>query len=464
MGTRRTVLVIDDEPDSREAVFESLKGHGYETLEAASGEPALDLFHAYDIDLVICDLVLPGMGGMEILQQIKEISPITQVVMLTGHATVDSAVEAMRLGAFDYLTKPIRLKELRLLIERAIEQKKLYEEREEWRRQVARYSGRFIGQSPVIKQVFHVISQVAPTRSTVLLTGETGTGKDQAAREIHEQSRRSLKPLITVDCASLPDTLLESELFGHVRGAFTGAIKDRKGRFELADGGTIFLNEVGELSAGAQQRLLRILQDSELERVGDGTTIRLDVRVIAATNKDLQQSIAEKKFREDLYYRLRVVQIHLPPLRERPEDIPLLAQLFLQRYSEETGKELREFEPEVMECFARYPWFGNVRELENIVENISVFAKGPIISLNHVPSEIRNYQGSAPIQVSVNQDDNKDIIKITIGMTLEDAELEIIRKTLQSVGGNKEQAARILGLSRSSLYRRLPKLAEVNND
>lgn len=456
--SRRTVLVIDDEPDSREVVFDSLEGRGYSMLEAPSGDKALALFTIHDIDLVICDLVLPGMSGIEILQNIKKISPDTVVVLLTGFATVDSAVEAMRLGAFDYITKPIRLKELRLLIERALEHRRFTEERDEWRRQVARYSGRFVGKSSAMKKVFHIIEQVAPTNSTVLITGETGTGKDQVAREIHEQSRRSNKPLIKVDCASLPESLLESELFGHVRGAFTGAVKDRKGRFELADGGTVFLNEIGEMSASAQQRLLRILQDSELERVGDSQTIHVDVRVIAATNKDLQKLISENKFREDLYYRLRVVQIHLAPLRERQEDIPVLAQMFLQRYSEETGKSILDFDQEVLDIFNRYPWYGNVRELQHTIENISIFAAGDKVTLKDLPHEVTSNQTVEPAQVEHIQQDTGDMICILVGSTLEDAELEIIRKTLESVGGNKEQAARVLGLSRSSLYRRLPKL------
>jgi len=457
----RTILIIDDDATSREVVRESLEGKGFEFLEATTGEEALELFSTHDIDVVTCDIMLPGTDGIEVLRQIKEIKQDTQVIMLTGLNEVDTAVEAMRLGAQDYLTKPIRLKELRVVVDRAIEQKRLAEEREEWRRQIARYSGRLLGKSPAMRRIFHVIEQVAPTRSTVLITGQTGTGKDQVAQEIHEQSRRNDKPLIKVDCASLPESLLESELFGHVRGSFTGAIKDRKGRFELADGGTIFLNEIGEMSASAQQRLLRFLQDSELERVGSSTTIRVDVRVIAATNIDLQQSIQEKKFREDLYYRLKVVQIAIPPLHERPEDIPILAQAFLKRYSEETGKELRDFAPEVMDLFFNYPWPGNVRELQHTVEHSAIFATGPIVTLKELPEEIIQYRATAGEKPGGEPFDPSKHIVIPIGSTLEDAELEIIRRTLELVDGNKEEAARILGLSRSSLYRRLPKLTQM---
>jgi two-component system response regulator HydG len=456
-------LIIDDDADSREVVREALEGKQFDFLEAKTGEEAIELFTAHDIDVVTCDIMLPGADGIEVLRHIKEVKSDAQVIMLTGLNAVDTAVEAMRLGALDYLTKPIRLKELRVVIDRAIQQKELTEERDEWRRQVARYSGRLLGKSPAMKRIFHIIEQAAPTRSTVLLTGETGTGKDQVAQEIHEQSRRSNKPLIKVDCASLPESLLESELFGHVRGAFTGAFKDRKGRFELADGGTLFLNEIGEMSAGAQQRLLRILQDGELERVGSNTTIHVDVRVLAATNKDLQQCIAENKFREDLYYRLRVVQIHLAPLRERREDIPILAQSFLERYSEETGKELQQFDHDVIEFFLSYPWPGNVRELQHAVEHAAIFAQGRAVTLHNLPEEITRMPVSS---VSRAQDSAQIIEKyensivIPIGSTLEDAELEIIRLTLEKVGGNKEEAARVLGLSRSSLYRRLPKLAQ----
>ncbi len=467
MTIRRTILIIDDDADSREVVREALEGKRFEFLEAKSGEEAIELFASHDIDVVTCDIMLPGTDGIEVLRHIKEVKSDTQVVMLTGLNAVDTAVEAMRLGALDYLTKPIRLKELRVVIDRAIQHKELSEERDEWRRQVARYSGRLLGKSPAMKRIFHIIEQAAPTRSTVLLTGETGTGKDQVAQEIHEQSRRSNKPLIKVDCASLPETLLESELFGHVRGAFTGAFKDRKGRFELADGGTIFLNEIGEMSASAQQRLLRILQDAELERVGSNTTIHVDVRVIAATNKDLQQLINDNQFREDLYYRLRVVQIHLAPLRERREDIPILAQMFLERYSQETGKELQQFDQEVVKLFLSYPWPGNVRELQHAVEHAAIFAQGPWVTLSDLPDDIVKPQISPvspgqPAEEILEKDSNS--IVISVGTTLEEAELEIIRKTLEMVGGNKEEAARVLGLSRSSLYRRLPKLVEMEKE
>jgi len=445
-------------------VREALEGKGFEFLEASTGEEAIDFFNSHDIDVMTCDIMLPGTDGIEVLRHVREISSDTQVIMLTGLSAVDTAVEAMRIGALDYLTKPIRLKELRVVVDRAIEQRQLAEEREEWRRQVARFSGRLIGKSPAMQKIFHVIEQVAPTRSTALITGETGTGKDQVAQEIHEQSRRNNKPLIKVDCASLPESLLESELFGHVRGSFTGAIKDRKGRFELADGGTIFLNEIGEMSASAQQRLLRVLQDGELEKVGSNTTIHIDVRIIAATNKDLQQEIEDGNFREDLFYRLRVVQIHIPPLRERPDDIPILAQMFLKRYSSETEKPVEGFSDEVMDLFVNYKWPGNVRELQHAVEHCVIFSKGSIVQPSDVQGEIR---GNTTITAHAPRESpqaNNNQIVIPLGTPLEEAELEIIRKTLDFVKGNKGEAARVLGLSRSSLYRRLPKLGEFPDD
>ncbi len=461
MAVQRNILILDDEPDFRTSVREYLEEGGYEFFEVSTGEEAIELFTIHDIDIVICDIKLPGNDGIEVLKHIKEIKPDTQVIMVTGLKDVQTAVEAMRQGASDYLTKGSGLKELRIRVERAIERKKMVEEREEWRRQVARYSGRLLGKSPAMQRIFHIIEQVAPTRSTVLITGETGTGKDQIAQEIHEQSRRNNKPLIKVDCASLPESLLESELFGHVKGSFTGAIKDRKGRFEMADGGTVFLNEIGEMSASAQQRLLRVLQDSELERVGSSNTVHLDVRVIAATNKDLQQRISEHKFREDLYYRLRVVQIAIPPMRDRREDIPILAQAFLKRYSEETGKKLEYFAPEVVDLFFSYPWPGNVRELQHAVEHACIFAKGPAVTIKDLPEEINTSSVPAVKPRDIMPQSNANSIVVPVGMTLEKAELEIIRKTLDSVNGNKEEAARVLGLSRSSLYRRLPKLAEM---
>lgn len=459
----RTILIIDDDAESREVVQEALEGKGFSFLESDSGESALELLNLNDVDVVTLDVMLPGSDGIEVLRSIKELRPDTQVIMLTGLNQVDTAVEAMRLGALDYLTKPIRLKELRVVVDRALEQKKMSEERDEWRRQIARYSGRLLGRSPAMQRLFHMIEQVAPTNSTVLITGETGTGKDQVAREIHEQSRRNTKPLIKVDCASLPESLLESELFGHIRGSFTGAIKDRKGRFELADDGTIFLDEIGEMSASAQQRLLRILQDSELERVGSSTTIQINTRVIAATNIDLQRSIEDKTFREDLYYRLRVVQLQIPPLRERKEDIPILAQAFLKRYSEETGKQLVSFSDDVEDIFRSYPWPGNVRELQHAVEHAAIFGRGEQVGLSDLPPEVLSCRTS-PVSVpkEIPQVD-KNQITVPVGTTLEEAELEIIRRTLDHVRGNKEEAARVLGLSRSSLYRRLPKLKLEEN-
>lgn len=466
MAALRTILIIEDDNDFRENIRDSLEILDYVFLEAKTGEKAIQFFAVYEIDVVICDIMLPGADGLEVLRRIKEIKKDIQVIMVTGVDDVDTAVEAMRLGAMDYLVKGTKfnLKELRVIVERAVEQKRLMEERDEWRRQAARHSGRLLGKSQAMRKIFHIIEQVAPTRSTVLITGATGTGKDQVAQEIYAQSRRSDKPLIKVDCASLPESLLESELFGHVKGAFTGAIRDRKGRFELADGGTIFLNEIGEMSASAQQRLLRILQDSELERVGSSATLHVDVRVIAATNKDLQQSIAEKKFREDLYYRLKVVQIHIAPLRDRREDIPILAQAFLKRYSEETGKSLSDFNPEVMDLFFSYPWPGNVRELQHAVEHAAIFANTSQVTTEELPEELTQTQSMLQPTSAGNALDPSKHIVIPIGTTLEESELEIIGKTLKDVGGNKEEAARVLGLSRSSLYRRLPKLSADYSD
>jgi len=458
VAVMRTILIIDDDASSREVVRESLEGKGYEFLEAESGEKAIELFSLHDIDLVTCDILLPGADGIEVLRHIKEIKPDTQVLMLTGLNEVDTAVEAMRLGAADYITKPVRLKELRVVVDRALEQKKLVEEREEWRRQVARYSGRLLGKSPAMQRILHIIEQVAPTRSTVLITGETGTGKDQVAQEIHEQSRRHNKPLIKVDCASLPESLLESELFGHIRGSFTGAIKDRKGRFELADGGSIFLNEIGEMSASAQQRLLRVLQDSELERVGSSATIHLDVRVIAATNKDLQQRISEHKFREDLYYRLRVVQIPICPLRERREDIPILAQAFLKRYSDETGKTLEQFSNDVMDLFFSYSWPGNVRQLKHFCEQLL---------LNY------SYQFSMEVLealldelVLIEEEEKQPMsypepihpMDSTLNPSRNGADGKNIIMALERARFNKTKAAAMLGIGRTTLWRKIKSL------
>ncbi|MEW6238085.1 MAG: sigma-54 dependent transcriptional regulator [Candidatus Omnitrophota bacterium] len=452
----RTILIIDDDASSREVVRESLEGKGYEFLEAESGEKAIEVFSLFDIDLVICDILMPGMDGIEVLRQIKEIKPDTQVLMLTALNEVDTAVEAMRLGAINYITKPFRLKEIQVVVDRALEQKKLVEEREEWRRQISHFSGRLLGKSPAMQSIFHIIEQVAPTRSTVLITGETGTGKEQVAREIHEQSRRHNRPMIKVDCASLPESLLESELFGQIQGSFIGAYKNRKSRFELADDGTIFLNKIGEMCVSTQKKLLNFLQNSELEIEGSSANIHLDVRVIAATNKDLQQRITEQKFRVDLYYHLRAIQITVPPLRERRDDIPILAQTFLKLYNEEFGKTLDQFSNEVMDKFYSYSWPGNVRELQHAVEHACIFAKGSSITLCDIPEEIRSKSKFSFIKSNTQQINEENEIVIPLGTTMEDAESEIIRQTLKCVKGNKEEAARVLGLSRSSLYRRIP--------
>lgn len=445
MPAAHHLLVVDDEKNAREGLKWALEDKKHRVDVAASADEALGFLAEHQVDLVITDLKMPGMDGLELLQKIKDNDPSTEVIVITAHSTVETAVEAMRKGAFDYQTKPVRLDELRLVIERALRSQSLARENERLHRAVEERYGfqNIIGRSPAMESVFKAVRQVAPTRVTVLIQGESGTGKEMIANAIHFNSPRARHPFIPINCGALHAGLLESELFGHEKGAFTHAIQTRQGRFELADQGTIFLDEISETSPDFQVKLLRVLQEQTFERVGGTEPIKVDVRVIAATNRNLEEMVREGKFREDLYYRLNVVSIQLPPLRERTEDIPLLATAFLKEFSETYGKKDLRFSTKAMARLQSFNWPGNVRQLRNVIEGLVVMTNTKEISPRSLPDSIGQAappQGTVPVQV---------------GMTLAEVEKEVIRATLAHTGGNRAETARRLGIGRKTLYRKM---------
>jgi DNA-binding NtrC family response regulator len=430
------ILVVDDEASARSALAELLKGEGYVVETAGDGFKALGKLEEFSPSLVLSDLNMPGMDGVELLRKLKETNPELPVVLMTAFGGVETAVSAMREGAIDYLTKPLNMDELLIVVQRALEQSKLRQEASNLRGQLReRYSfDNIVGTSPEMQHVFKVVAQVAPSRATVLLTGESGTGKELVAAAIHHHSPRAPGPFVRLHCAALADSLLESELFGHERGAFTGADRKREGRFEQAHGGTLFLDEIGEISLATQVKLLRVLQEREFERVGGGQTIRVDVRVVAATNRDLKEMVAQGRFREDLFYRLNVINLPLPALRRRPSDVPPLAMHFLKRYAEENGKSLASISDDALALLVGYPWPGNVRELENVIERAVVIADGERLEAQHLPPELgaTARRGGAPV---------------IPGATMDDIERYAILKTMESAGGSTGKAAEILGIS-----------------
>jgi DNA-binding NtrC family response regulator len=441
------VLVVDDEKNIREGLGKALELDGHRPTLAGDGEQALHALSADEIDLIISDLRMPSLGGGDLLKRVVSAYPTVPVIILTGHGTIESAVQAMRDGAYDFLTKPVNLDRLGLLVKRALSRRQLVLENQDLQEQLDRrsISSQIIAASTSMKQVFEVVQQVAPTRASVLITGESGVGKEVVADTIHTLSPRKDGPFVKVHCAALTESLLESELFGHERGAFTGAVGRRRGRFELADGGTIFLDEIGEISQTIQVKLLRVLQERTFERVGGEETISSDVRVVAATNRDLKEAIEAGDFREDLYYRLNVVNIHVPPLRERASDIPLLATAFLREYAQENDKRLDGFESAALNVLHRYSWPGNIRELRNSIESAVVMAKGDSIGSTDLPPAVRDA-------------DDVPLIRVEMGSSLALGEREIIRATLRSQNGNKTRTAQVLGIGRKTLHRKLKDL------
>ncbi len=451
MAKKRSVLVVDDDTAHRTMLRTLLKGWGYRVEEAEDGDKALSKVREYPYDLVLMDIKMIKVSGIQALEEIKSYNPAVPVIMMTAYSSVETAVEAMKKGAYDYLTKPLDFDELRLAMERAMDHTALKEENRRLRETLGEQfkADNIIGSSSAMRALLEILAQVAPTEATVLITGESGTGKELIAGAIHYNSPRRDGPFIKVNCAAITETLLESELFGHEKGAFTGAYRRKEGRFHQADKGTLFLDEVSEMSLAMQAKLLRVLQEMEFTRVGGEDPIKVDVRVIAATNKELQEEIKEGRFREDLYYRLNVVTLDVPPLRERPEDIPLLANHFLNLFSQRNRKVLKGFTPQAMDRMVKYHWPGNVRELMNAVERAVVLSRYEYIDLQDLPLAIQQVRGSGE-RIGHGGD-------FPAGIPLDEVERAVIVKTLQMTGGNKSEAARRLGITRKTLQKKLKK-------
>jgi DNA-binding NtrC family response regulator len=442
-----SILLIDDDPSLRRVIEYSLAENGYSVLPAASGEEGLALFQKGPCDAVITDITMPGMSGLEVLVKVRQADLNVPVIIITAYGTVESAVSAMKQGAFDYITKPFNRDELRITLERALKMRRLEKENVRLRAEVIdRYRfDAIVGNSEKLREVIALAGRVAPSDATVLVTGESGTGKELLARGIHYSSGRSEGPFIAVNCAAIPENLIESELFGHVKGAFTGAVRDREGKFELADGGTLFLDEIGDLRVDLQAKILRALQERTVDRVGGVKQIDLDVRVIAATNKDLEREVREGNFREDLYYRLSVMILQMPPLRDRKDDIPVLAEHFLRKFS--PGQTVR-LAPETLALLTGYGWPGNVRELENVMERASILKQGDTIRREDLPEKlIRKATGASEILLNLPEE----------GLSLEELEKDLITKALEKHKGNQTRAAEYLRITRPTLIYRMEK-------
>lgn len=439
------ILVIDDERRMCSVLKAALEEEGYEVEVAFNGDQGVEKFRYEGFDLVIVDLKMPGKDGIAVLEDVKRFSPSTEVILMTAYATAQTAVEAMKKGAYDYLIKPLEMEELKLKLKHIFEKRSLEKENIELRAQLKRkYSfENIIGNSGPMQEVFGLVEKVAPSDTTVLLMGESGTGKELIAQAIHHNSPRAREPFIAVNCAALPESLLESELFGHERGAFTGAERRKLGRFELAGEGTIFLDEIAEIPPSLQVKLLRVLQAKELVRVGGTQTIKVKARIIVATNRDLEKAMREGSFREDLYYRISVFPIYLPPLRERKEDIPALVEHFLKKY----GGAESHIEGQALDRLMKYPWPGNVRELENVIERALILCGGGVITEKELPPHLLNYTPSEP-----------DILEEVL--PLEEVERRLIYKALERAKGNKSQAAKLLGITRRRLYSMLERLGK----
>jgi len=448
MSERRRILVVDDDDAMREMVVSLLGDEGYEAEGKDGAEPALEHLRDHEVDAVVSDIRMPGQTGLELVGEIHALRPETPVVLMTAFGSIDSAVEAMRAGAFDYITKPFKRDELLLALERAFENRALLEENRRLRRAVDRTSafGDLIGASPAMHDIFAMLRKVADNRSSVLITGESGTGKEVVARTLHFAGTRKDQPFVPINCTAIPEGLLESELFGHVRGAFTGAHATKRGLFEEAHGGTLFLDEIGDMGPGLQSKLLRVLQDREIRPVGGNHTVKVDVRIVAATNKDLEKEMDAGHFRRDLFYRLNVIPIHIPPLRERPEDVRPLAEALLAKHAGADSP--RRFCPAAIDRLMTCPWEGNARELENVIERALALSEGDVIESDDLPlggeaSRAAEPGGSGLLRAAVEQQP-----------TLHELGDLYIEEILKKTGGNKVRAARILGINRRTLYRR----------
>ena len=450
------VLIVDDEKNIRSGLALAFEDEGYDTLEAENGEVAWNIINKKSVDLVITDLRMPVMSGYELLKRAASTFPTLPIIVLTGHGSIEDAVKAMQDGAIDFFTKPVDLDHIMLTAKKALNNSKIIEQNIKLTQEIttlkqkAKLSKTIIGKSEKLTKMMSTIEQVAPTKATVLITGESGVGQELVADALHSLSDRKDGPFIKVHCASLSANLLESELFGHEKGSFTGAVSQKKGRFELANGGTIFLDEIGEIDANTQVKILRVLQEREFERVGGTQTIHTDVRVVAATNRNLEEEVKKGNFREDLYYRLNVVHIEVPPLRERKEDIPLLLNSFLNEFNSENSKNIEGFTPQARKLLCSYSWPGNIRQLRNSIESAVVLSRGKLIDVEDLPEQVVNHE-------------NESELSIKVGLSLDEAEKLFIMSTLDYCGGNKTKASEMLKIGRKTLHRKLEEYGKADD-
>ena len=444
------VLVADDEAAARKGLTSLLSGWGYEVEEASDGEEALQKATVFLPSIVVSDLVMPKLDGLALLKSLQQELPFVSVIVLTGQGSIDSAVAAMKEGAYDYLMKPVHVGRLKALLPKAAEKGEALREIILLRRRVRQVwgLGKLVGTSAPMQEVYRLVELAAPTPAPVLITGESGTGKELAARTLHELSPRARGPFVAVNCAAIPETLLESEIFGHEKGAFTGALERRLGCFELAHQGTLFLDEIAEMNSGTQAKFLRILQDGTMRRLGSKTEVRVDVRVLAATNKDPIKALRDGTFREDLYYRLNVVSLPMPTLRERPEDIPILIQALVEEFNAKYDKRIRSVDDDVLKVLMAHPWPGNVRELRNTLERAAIVCDGDLIAAKHLPPE-------PPVRPEAEVLESPDTVSFRIGTSLDEAEKQLILRTLTAHGNNKTRTAEILGISLKTLHNKL---------
>lgn len=440
-----TILTIDDEENIRNGLADNFELEGYNVFQAASGKEGLSIIAKGGVDLVITDLRMDGISGEEVVRHVTTENPGIPIIVLTGHGSIEDATKAIKAGAYDFLTKPLDLDHLNLIVKNALRGRELANQNKELKEKLLKAKSsddEMIGKSSELNKVRLMIDKAAPAKASVLITGESGVGKELVAKAIHTKSNRADKPFITVHCAALTETLLESELFGHEKGAYTGADSTVKGRFELADGGTIFLDEIGEINPATQVKLLRVLQEKSFERVGGSESLKVDVRIVAATNRNLENEVREGKFREDLYYRLNVIRIEMPSLRERKDDIPLLMHSFLKEFNIENEKNIKGFDSRSKAAMLKYSWPGNIRELKNCIESAVVMCNGDEIRIDDLPNSVRE------------KGEEKNI-SIPIGITLDEAELIIINENLAYNNGNKSKTAEVLGIGRKTLHRKL---------
>ena len=445
-----TILIVDDEPGVRTALTGVLKDEGYDVETVASGEACLERVTRGGIDLIVLDVWLPGMDGLATLARLRERQVDAQVVLISGHGNIESAVRAIKMGAFDFVEKPPSLEKTVLVVHNALRQRWLEAENKALRARVDRHQT-MVGESYALRQLREQVAMAAPTNGRVLIYGENGTGKELVARTIHALSRRRTAPFVEINCAAIPEELIESELFGHVRGAFTGAVADRRGKFEAAAGGTIFLDEIGDMSLKTQAKVLRVLQEQTMEPVGGTTRVKVDARVLAATNKDLPAEIRAGRFREDLYFRLNVIPIFVPPLRDRPDDIPRLADHFMAEFAREYGRRIKNFEPDALSVIQNYSWPGNVRELRNVIERLMIMVPGDAISSSNLgfldPHALRRTEPAELFEVPAG--------RLTLHEARDRFERQLILRTLADQQGNMSRTAEVLGVERSNLYRKM---------